>query len=494
MTSEMNNGAPMWGRTWTETEPERMRLLGHEIANVLPMLEYGEVAELESDIKRNGLIEPVVVFEDRILDGRNRQRACRTAGVTCRYVEFTGTHAEAVTYVVSRNLTRRHLTVSQRAMFAAKLATLRDGQRQVGNFADVPTQAQAATLANVSERTVRTAREVVTDGTPALVEAVQRGEVVVSVAAEVAKLPAGEQVEIVARGPDEILAEAKRIRAERLATSRNQRLAAVAAKAKNNPDFMLGERYSVIYADPPWYYTGGSPGDARRIDSHYPVMSIDEICELPVDRLAADDALLLLWCTAPLLPEALRVLTSWGFEYRTHAVWDKQVAGTGHWFRGAHELVLVGVRGNFPAPLPGTQPPSVHREQKTVHSRKPSFVHEFVERLWPDLPRVELFARGPARPGWSVWGNEVEVIAEAARNDLDDEIGPDEQDDPGEQADSDDQVEIGSDADEAARAGVWDNMSGVERLMALRRLYDATPPEERWRHGDSQTESGVAPE
>jgi len=108
------------------------------------------------------------------------------------------------------------------------------------------------------------------------------------------------------------------------------------------------KKYGVIYADPPWrYQNGGSQGG---VDDQYPTMDIADICALQIP--AAENSVLYLWATAPLLPEGIRVLTAWGFEYKTSAVWDKQRLGIGYWFRGEHEHLLVGVRGNVsPPPL-----------------------------------------------------------------------------------------------------------------------------------------------
>jgi hypothetical protein len=106
---------------------------------------------------------------------------------------YLGPLDASLAFVISKNLTRRHLDESQRAMVAAKIATLKDGQRQVGQLADVPTQETAATMLNVGERSVRRAREVIERGDPELVSSVERGEVAVSAAAEFAKQPVEEQ-------------------------------------------------------------------------------------------------------------------------------------------------------------------------------------------------------------------------------------------------------------------------------------------------------------
>ena len=163
-------------------------------------------------------------------------------------------------------------------------------------------------------------------------------------------------------------------------------------------------QYSIIVADPPWRYEmrGANVGN-RSIEKHYPTMSLEEICTLPIP--AGDNALLYLWATAPKLAEAFQVMEAWQFDYRTCAVWVKDKIGLGYHFRNKHELLLVGRRGNMPAPEPGTQLDSVVAE-RTEHSRKPDVFYDMVAACYPNLPRLEMFARGP-RDGWDVWGNEA---------------------------------------------------------------------------------------
>ncbi len=122
--------------------------------------------------------------------------------------------------------------------------------------------------------------------------------------------------------------------------------------------------------------------------------------------------MLFLWATSPKVEEALQVMKAWGFTYRTCAVWVKDKIGLGYWFRQQHELLLVGVRGKFPPPEPGTREPSVIQGDRTEHSAKPEIVRELIEHWWPTLGRVELFCRTP-RKGWSVWGNQSAGPAQA---------------------------------------------------------------------------------
>jgi N6-adenosine-specific RNA methylase IME4 len=177
-----------------------------------------------------------------------------------------------------------------------------------------------------------------------------------------------------------------------------------------NAPLTSDRRYPVILADPPWsFQVHNGPDNERTAEQHYPAMTAEEICALPVGDIATPDAVLFLWTPACNLPDALRIVAAWGFEYVTCAVWVKTTgaAGLGHWFRTGHELLLVARRGDMPTPLPADRPPSVISAPRREHSRKPDEAYEIIERMYPELPRIELFARA-RRPGWDAWGNETE--------------------------------------------------------------------------------------
>jgi len=175
--------------------------------------------------------------------------------------------------------------------------------------------------------------------------------------------------------------------------------------------FIQQKKFNIIYADPPWRYDNkGGQGVA---ENHYPTMKIEDICSLPVADLAADDSVLFLWTTFPMLAESLQVISAWGFQYKTVGfVWLKQnrVAktwffGLGFWTRGNAEICLIATRGK-----PKRQDKGIHQfiiSPIERHSKKPDETRERIVRLMGDLPRVELFARN-APLGWDVWGNEVD--------------------------------------------------------------------------------------
>jgi N6-adenosine-specific RNA methylase IME4 len=122
-----------------------------------------------------------------------------------------------------------------------------------------------------------------------------------------------------------------------------------------------------------------------------------------VHTIAADDCVLFMWATVPMLPQALAVMVAWGFEYRTNFVWGKNKIATGYWNRNKHEQLLVGVKGNVPAPAMGTQWDSLINSNVRGHSVKPDWQYDLIEAFFPTLPKIELNARRH-RPGWEFLG------------------------------------------------------------------------------------------
>lgn len=169
--------------------------------------------------------------------------------------------------------------------------------------------------------------------------------------------------------------------------------------------WLAAPRYALVYADPPWRYDFASTKN-RRIENQYPTMSLSEIKALDVPSILLPNAVLYLWATAPKLREALDVMHAWGFDYKSCAVWDKGIMGMGYWFRGQHELLLVGTHHYYPPPPAPLRRASVFRERRGKHSAKPVCVYEALEAMYPMTRKVELFAR-TTRPGWDVWGNET---------------------------------------------------------------------------------------
>lgn len=164
-------------------------------------------------------------------------------------------------------------------------------------------------------------------------------------------------------------------------------------------------------ADPPWLFsTRSNKGvTAKGAGGQYALMTLDDIMSMPVSTLAADDAILWLWATNPMLREAFSVMDAWGFKFKTAGHWVKRTKhgklafGTGYILRCAGEPFLIGTRG---APKTSRSVRSVIAGPIREHSRKPDEAFDAAEKLLPNVRRLELFSR-QQRPGWSVWGNET---------------------------------------------------------------------------------------
>lgn len=178
-----------------------------------------------------------------------------------------------------------------------------------------------------------------------------------------------------------------------------------------SPPFPTG-KYSVIYADPPWSYNDKMAGHSFSLDHEYPTQSLDWIKSLPVKDIADKNCALFLWAVSPMMPEALEVIKSWGFTFKTVAfVWFKTNEGgntvwnLGRWTMGNVEVCLLATRG---------KPKRVCKDVKQVvvsarreHSRKPDEVRKRIRELMGCVPSVELFAR-QGHEGWEVFGNEAD--------------------------------------------------------------------------------------
>lgn len=165
------------------------------------------------------------------------------------------------------------------------------------------------------------------------------------------------------------------------------------------------EKYRVLYADPPWRYNDQLTDQNGPTRFHYPSMSLSELCALPVSDIAMDDAVLFLWTTSPMLPDAFPVVKAWGFDYRASFVWDKVRHNMGRYNSVRHEFLLVCIRGSCLPDIPELID-SVQSIPRTTHSTKPEEFRAIIDRLYPHGKRIELFARTAVK-GWNKWGNQA---------------------------------------------------------------------------------------
>ena len=361
---------------------------------------YGDTevdgAFLES-VKTHGILEPLIAKPDgTIISGHRRWKAAVALcldEVPCRVVEYTSELAEQEAIIEYNR--QRVKTFEQKMKEAEKLKKIEEERAK---------ERQAATqLAGKDSEGQPVQKSSVRENFPAPKEPPGRARDAIAAAAG---FGSGRQYE----KADKVWQAAKTGDGEatKLVQALNEgRTTIHAAYRKINlkgpvePPPLPEGKYQVIYCDPPWEYSNS--GFETSAQQKYPVMSIEELEQLNVKDLAAENSALFMWATNPQLEYALRLMNSWGFKYKTNLVWVKDRHTAGFYVFGKHELLLIGVRGSM---LPEEKFVSVITDSNKKHSKKPEKVYETIEKMYPGKKYVELFARN-LHPGWCSWGNEV---------------------------------------------------------------------------------------
>lgn len=345
--------------------------------------DLGDLRSLADSIAEVGLLHPIVVTpEGRLIAGQRRLEACRMLGWTDVPVTvvdlYQAARGEAHENFVRKDLLPSEIVALKRAIEPLERREARERQgHQTGTC-------HPATVAEGQVRSSGDARDKIARYLGVGRTTIERAEAVVE-AAEENPEEFGYLVEQMDRSGK--IAGAYR-RLEVLKQARD--LDAATPQLPTGP-------FQVIVADPPWRYESSN-------DLPYPTLATDEIKALPVETIAADDAILWLWTTAAHLRVAFEVIEAWGFEYKTLLTWVKDRMGTGEWLRGQTEHCLLAARGK-PVFLHG-QHSTVIQAVRREHSRKPEEFYALVEATSPGS-KVELFAR-EQRNGWRAFGNETE--------------------------------------------------------------------------------------
>jgi len=381
-----------------------------ELRALIPPLTEEEKRLLEESIVSEGCRDPLVVWGDVLIDGHNRYDICMRRDVPFRVVqrEFADKH-EAKDWIIRNQLGRRNLTPEQRSYLIGKQYQERK-RAQGGTGANQYTREQTpqsegtaqkiAAENKVSRATVERAAQFAL-----AVDTIAR-----NVGEEVREKILSREVPLTAKDVQKVVRlepEKQKAIIEKVLSGEAKSVVDARRLVKKETVKEVAPpsgKYRVIYADPPWSYGNKLVDGYGAAEDHYPTMTIEELCALPVKDLAEDNAVLFLWVTSPLLEECFEVIRAWGFKYKASFVWDKLRKNFGYYNGVRHEFLLVCTRGSCTPDVPKLFD-SVQSIERTEHSRKPEEFRQIIDTLYPHGKRIELFARRPA-PGWEVWGNE----------------------------------------------------------------------------------------
>ena len=369
------------------------------------------------DIKKNGLLKTIVLYENKVLDGRNRYIACKKAKIIPRFKQYNK-NIDPLSFVISENLKRRHLNNAQLAEIGLIVLDEEEKQAKKRQVQTQPKEGQKGfqkiNVVSSEDTTIENVEH--PKGSESIDQNIElrykKKEATTS----------GKSRDIVARRmgiSSETLTTAKKVKdlndpqinkkweqAKKGKTTIKAVKMAIDKKTKPKIIPILPEdKYDIIYADPPWEYEF-TEAPNRTIEKEYPTMNLKDICNLKIP--CSDNSILFLWVTSPkLIPEGVEVIKSWGFEYKTSMVWIKDRIGMGYYARNRHEFILIGTKGSPGVPEPANRPDSVINAPRTEHSKKPEIVYELIEKMYPNRKYLELFARNK-REKWKSWGNEIE--------------------------------------------------------------------------------------
>ncbi len=367
-----------------------------EFKSLIPPLTTEEYAGLEESILSEGCRDALITWNGILIDGHNRFEICTKHGIPFGTTEKNfDSREDVIIWIIRNQFGRRNLPAYERARLALRLkpviaerAKENQGKRtdiSQNSVKSLDTQKELATVAGVSHDTIAKVEKIEAVARPEIKEQLKTGSISINQAYQAVKREEKKQ-------------------------DVQQRIEEYAKVQTGVIDIEnTDKKYNIIYADPPWkYWESGNKSNQL----HYPTMTIEEICNLPVKDIADNDCVLFLWVTYPILQEAFRVIESWGFKYSTAAfVWvkknklqDTPFVGCGAWTRANSELCLLATKGNVVRLDASVS--QIIESPIEEHSKKPDVTRELITRLVGELPRVELFCRHPAE-GWDVWGNEA---------------------------------------------------------------------------------------
>jgi len=413
-----------------------------EFKNLIDPLTKEERELLEASCISEGIREKIIVWHETIIDGHNRYDIAQKNNLSYETMqkEFES-RDEVVKWIINNQLGKRNITEEQKSYLrgkryeaekkniggtganqykeqsyqndnSAKTAELLAKEYNVGTatiirdeqfakgvdiIAKIKPEEKTEILHGTSELTKQNVQEIAR--AVKTVEKEVKQNTVMKTEEEIQQ-----EINAKAKQQAELMLKQIEEEKERKKQEKQKQIEEKREKIKTQDPEKFNSEFDVIYADCPWRYDFVET-ENRAIENQYPTMDLEEIKNIKIP--CSENSVLLLWATAPKLIEAIEVMKAWGFQYKTQSIWDKEIIGMGYWFRGQHEILLVGTKGKFSPPTSENRVSSVYKEKRTQHSKKPSFYYELIEKMFPNMRYLEMFSRKKYNEKWQVWGNQA---------------------------------------------------------------------------------------
>lgn len=379
--------------------------IDNEFKKLIPPLSIDEFKQLEENILSEGIRENIIVWNNVIIDGHNRYEIAMKHGLEFKTAEKSFTDKNDVKiWIIKNQFGRRNLALYDRGKLALMLKPLISEKakqkqkeaggavRQISDKAVIDTKKELAKVAGMSHDTIFKIEQIEKKATDEVKEKLSSGEISINQVYQ------------------DIKKEEKKNDLKEKQQEYTEKITSLSAEKKEFKIdiFETDKKFRVFYVDPPWNY-----GDKQNTpnlggaEKHYDSMTIDQLCDLPVDTLSEKDAVLFLWVTSPLLEECFDIIKAWGFKYKSSFIWDKVKHNMGHYNSVRHEFLLICTKGKC-TPDEKKLSDSVQSIERTEkHSEKPVEFMNIIDELYTHGDRIELFCRQPKKENWFYWGNEV---------------------------------------------------------------------------------------
>lgn len=375
-----------------------------EFKKLIPALTQEEFKQLEDNCLKEGIREAILTWNGFIIDGHNRYEIATKWNLDFETKSKHFKNEEEVKeWMILNQFGRRNLSNYQRSVLALQLEEVFKEKAKERMLSGKPTQtfgeglkkenetnAKIGEIANVSHETIRKVKVIEQKAPEEIKAKLSTGEVSINQVYQ------------------EIKKEEKKAELEEKKKEYEERIENVSVNEFKIDIHNTIEKFRIIYADPAWSYNDKQ--DTPQLggaEKHYKTMTVKEICELPVDEISEKNSVLFLWVTSPLLEDAFKVISSWGFKYKTSFIWDKVKHNMGHYNSVRHEILLVATKGSCVPDNKKLYDSVQTIERNDNHSEKPIEFINIIDDIYTHGNKLEMFCRKIKKNNWYGWGNEI---------------------------------------------------------------------------------------